>query len=240
VKHASYEAPHYAVFSSLLPGLFVFILALSQVLELLTCEKYNYEICNCITFNFIVNKVLALRIVWEPHMLTYSAHQIQFVFYIGLKHGLYECIQMRIWKGSLGQRIHWLWIWKEYYEECVLKFCLLHYGASSLVGTRGSFLGGKAARAWSWPHTHTSCAEVTNMWGYKSTPPVCPNGMVLSWAEGQLYLLPSTPCSPKWPLSNRFYKKNAISSHPDSPLVTTPNSIILKIKVKGKVVPILN
>jgi hypothetical protein len=37
------------------------------------------------------------------------------------------------------------------------------------MGTRGSFPGGKAAGAWSWPLTPSS-AEVKNAWSYTSTP----------------------------------------------------------------------
>jgi hypothetical protein len=41
--------------------------------------------------------------------------------------------------------------------------------ASNPIGTRGSFPGGKAADAWSWPLTPSS-AEVKNAWLYTSTP----------------------------------------------------------------------
>jgi hypothetical protein len=51
--------------------------------------------------------------------------------------------------------------------------------ASYTKGTRGSFPGGKAAAAWSWPLT-PSGAEVKNAWSYTSTPPIRLRGGVLS------------------------------------------------------------
>jgi hypothetical protein len=42
--------------------------------------------------------------------------------------------------------------------------------ASYSMGTEGSFLGGQAAGAWSWPLTSTS-AEVNKTWIYTSNPP---------------------------------------------------------------------
>jgi hypothetical protein len=56
-----------------------------------------------------------------------------------------------------------------------LRFSLLHvetgsgaHPTSYPIGTGGSFPGGKAAGAWSWPPTS---AEVKKMWVYTSTPP---------------------------------------------------------------------
>jgi hypothetical protein len=57
------------------------------------------------------------------------------------------------------------------------KFCLLHsiltsFGAhptSYPVGTGGSFPGGEATRAWSWPHTSINC-WYQEWWSYTSTP----------------------------------------------------------------------
>jgi hypothetical protein len=49
--------------------------------------------------------------------------------------------------------------------------------ASYPMGTRGSFPGGKATGAWSWPLTPS--AEVKNTWSYTSTL-ICLHGVVLS------------------------------------------------------------
>jgi hypothetical protein len=38
-------------------------------------------------------------------------------------------------------------------------------------------------------HSALSSAEVKNAWRYTSTPPIRLNGLVLSSAQGQLYLL---------------------------------------------------
>jgi len=51
------------------------------------------------------------------------------------------------------------------------------YPASCTVGT-GSFPGVKAARAWCWPHTPPSSAEVKKELRYTSTHPVGPPGPV--------------------------------------------------------------
>jgi hypothetical protein len=53
--------------------------------------------------------------------------------------------------------------------------------ASYSMGTGGSF-----SEADHWP---PSSAEVTNAWSFTSTPPICLHGLVLSQAQGQLYLL---------------------------------------------------
>jgi hypothetical protein len=51
--------------------------------------------------------------------------------------------------------------------------------ASYPMGTGGSFPGGKAARAWSWPHLHLVLRS-KNAWGYTSTPTIRLHGVVLS------------------------------------------------------------
>jgi hypothetical protein len=43
------------------------------------------------------------------------------------------------------------------------------YVASYPMGTRGSFPGDKAAKAWNW-HSPTTTAEVKNTWIYTATP----------------------------------------------------------------------
>jgi hypothetical protein len=50
--------------------------------------------------------------------------------------------------------------------------------ASYPIGTRGSYLGGKAAGTWSWPLTLVPRSQ--NEWSYASTPPIRLHGVVLS------------------------------------------------------------
>jgi hypothetical protein len=58
--------------------------------------------------------------------------------------------------------------------------------ASYPMDTRGSFLGGKAARCEA-DHSPQSSAEIKNAWSYTSTPPIRHHGVVLG-AQGRLYL----------------------------------------------------
>jgi hypothetical protein len=57
------------------------------------------------------------------------------------------------------------------------------------MGTGGSFLGVKRPGREA-DHSPSSSAEVKNAWSYTSTPLGCLRGVVLSEAQGQLYLLP--------------------------------------------------
>jgi hypothetical protein len=50
------------------------------------------------------------------------------------------------------------------------------------MGTGGSFPGSEA------DHSLPSSAEVRNVWSYTATPPIHLRGVVLSYAQGQLYL----------------------------------------------------
>jgi hypothetical protein len=59
--------------------------------------------------------------------------------------------------------------------------------ASYPMGTRGPFPGGKAAGAWA-DHLPPSGTEVKNTWSYTSTSPISLHGVVLSYAQAQLYL----------------------------------------------------
>jgi hypothetical protein len=61
--------------------------------------------------------------------------------------------------------------------------------ASYPIGTRGSFPGGKAAGAWSWPHLRL-VPRSKNEWNYTSTPQYAFMAWCLAQAQGQLYLLP--------------------------------------------------
>jgi hypothetical protein len=57
------------------------------------------------------------------------------------------------------------------------------------MGTRGSFLGGKAAEAWSWPLTSIYCRGLTISGAIPPLPPYA----IMAWcsvkAQGKLYLL---------------------------------------------------
>jgi hypothetical protein len=70
--------------------------------------------------------------------------------------------------------------WKNIYRFVmnILAFCP--------VGTRGSFPGGKAAGAWSWPLTSSAMSK--NEWSYTSTPQYVFMALCSAKAQGQLYL----------------------------------------------------
>jgi hypothetical protein len=61
----------------------------------------------------------------------------------------------------------------------------LLWGPSSLLsdGYQGSFPGGKAAGAWSWPVTSFLCRG-QECFGYTSIPPVRPHWVMLIWSTG--------------------------------------------------------
>jgi hypothetical protein len=71
-----------------------------------------------------------------------------------------------------------------------LKLNCIHFKrlpASYPMGTMGSFPGGKAAGAWSWPLTPSN-AEVKNEWSYTSTPQYAFMPWCSVKAQWQLYL----------------------------------------------------